>query len=107
MRFDFKLVSVSNLVELLKDVLTKSGAKFEDDALTMIATAGNGSVRDTLSVAEMCKAFSNNNITSRSVEDCLGLTDFKTILNIAECVAKKDGGTILQKVDELYGQVYI
>ena len=102
MRFDFKLVSIDNLVLLLKDVLKKSGATFEDDALTMIATAGNGSVRDTLSVAEMCKAFSNNNITSRSVEDCLGLTDFKTILGIAECVAKKDGGTILQKVDELY-----
>ena len=102
MRFDFKLVSVSNLVELLKDVLTKSGAKFEDDALTMIATAGNGSVRDTLSVAEMCKAFSNNFITSKSVEECLGLTDTKTIYMLAECVAKKDGGSILQKVDELY-----
>ena len=102
MRFDFKLVSVEELVKLLKRVLTASNATFEDDALTMIATAGNGSVRDTLSIAEMCKAFSNNNITANAVEECLGLTDFKTIKFLSYCIVQKDGGSILQKIDELY-----
>ena len=102
MRFDFKLVAESELVLLLSKVFASVGAKFEDKALELIATAGNGSVRDTLSVAEMCKAYSNNDITYQKVEECLGLTDSKTLMFLAEGIANKDGGSILQKIEELF-----
>ena len=102
MRFDFKLVGVEALTKLLERILTKVGTKFEPKALELIARAGRGSVRDTLSVAEMCKAFANDNITYQSVEQCLGLTDDSTLLFLAESIVKKDGGNILQKVDDLY-----
>ena len=102
MRFDFKLVGVDALTKLLENILTKVGTKFEPKALELIARAGRGSVRDTLSVAEMCKAFANDNITYQAVEQCLGLTDDSTLLFLTQSIVKKDGGSILQKVDELY-----
>lgn len=104
MRFDFKLVGIDDLSKLLMNVLDKTNTQYEPKALELIAKAGNGSVRDTLSVAEMCKAFAENNITYKSVQDCLGLTDDQTLFDIAKAIVNKDGGAILQKVDMLFEQ---
>ena len=102
MRFDFKLASVSNLVEQLEKVFKSTNTTYEPKALELIAKAGNGSVRDALSVAEMCKAFSNGNITYGAVEECLGLTDDETVFKIAKNIVSKNAGEILKTVDELY-----
>ena len=102
MRFDFKLVTVDALAKQLEIVFNQTDTKFEPRALELIAKAGNGSVRDTLSVAEMCKSFSNNNITYQSVEECLGLTDDRTLFAIASSVVNRDGGKILNEISKLY-----
>lgn len=102
MRFDFKLASVDDLALQLKKVFESTNTAYEPKALELIAKAGNGSIRDTLSVAEMCKAFTNNNITYSQVEECLGLTDDATLFAIALSIAKKEGGNIIKKIDELY-----
>ena len=102
MRFDFKLASIDDLSLQLKKVFESTNTQFEPKALELIAKAGNGSIRDTLSVAEMCKAFSNNNITYSGVEECLGLTDETTLYQIALSIAQKNGGNIIKKIDELY-----
>lgn len=102
MRFDFKLVSINGLVKQLEYVFSKTGTKFEQEALQLIAKAGNGSVRDTLSVAEMCKAFSADNITYGSVLDCLGYAGEGTTIQISKAIVERDGGKILEIVDKLY-----
>src|SRR5574344_68760 len=102
MRFDFKLVSIENLTSLLESIFKKTGTRFEENALEVIAKAGNGSVRDTLSIAEICKAYANDNITYQSVVNCLGITDDEILCEIAEAIIKKDGGTIIEKIDKLY-----
>ena len=102
MRFDFKLVSVNELSKQLKKVFEETKTKYEPRALELIAKAGNGSVRDTLSVAEMCKAFSNGNITYASAMECLGLTDEQTIFGLANCIINKDAAGILKIIDSLY-----
>lgn len=104
MRFDFKLVSESELEKHLAKIFAQTQTKFENDALSLIAKAGRGSVRDTLSIAERCKSFSDDNITTQSVVDCLGITDEKTLKNISEAVLNKNGGQILDIVDDLYNQ---
>ena len=102
MRFDFKLVGIDDLTNLLSNVLGKLDIKYEPKALELIAKAGNGSVRDTLSVAEMCKAFSGDNITYEAVQNCLGLTDDYTLFEISKAIISKDGAKILQKIDKIY-----
>ena len=102
MRFDFKLAGIDDLSKQLEKVLKQTNTKYEPKALELMAKAGKGSVRDTLSVAEMCKAFSNGNITYKAVEECLGLTDEETLSYISKNIALKNGGNILQKVDMLY-----
>ncbi|MBO7508596.1 MAG: DNA polymerase III subunit gamma/tau, partial [Clostridia bacterium] len=102
MRFDFKLVDTKNLVNHLKNIFDKIGIKYEDAAVELIAKAGKGSVRDTLSIAEMCKSFASEKLMLDDVEKCLGFTDSETLKNIATAVAKKDGKTIILEIEKIY-----
>ncbi len=95
MRFDFKLVSENGLANHLKNVFSKSGIKSDDESLKLIASAGQGSVRDTLSVAEMVSAYSNNNITYAKTLECLGKTDSKTVLSILNAISTKNAKELL------------
>ena len=74
-RFDFELVSVENLTKHLADVFTQEGIKYEEEALKVIASAGEGSVRDTLSIADSVTAYAGGNITLAKVLEILSLND--------------------------------
>lgn len=104
MRFDFKLVSNLELQNLLQKIFKEKEIKFEQPALELIARAGEGSVRDTLSVAEMCVAYSNGNITYNSVTQCLGLTDSQILFNLVKAIINKNGKDVLQITNKIYNE---
>ncbi|MBE5736450.1 MAG: DNA polymerase III subunit gamma/tau [Clostridiales bacterium] len=101
MRFDFKLLSQKELEDHVKYVFKDSGIKYEDEAVSIIATLGAGSVRDTLSIADMCVAYSNNNVTYSSVVEAIGLTDRETLKILATSVIDGDEGVLLQNIDAI------
>lgn len=101
-RFDFKLISIDDLTKHLKKVFDDSGIKYDNESLELIAKAGQGSVRDTLSVAEMCTAFCNNNINYEEVVKCLGLTSNEVLYKITKFIINKDASNLLVTLDELY-----
>lgn len=104
MRFDFRLVSIENLVDLLKKIFKENDIKYEEEALTLIAQKGEGSVRDTLSVADLCASFSNNNITYKSVLESLGSTSFEKLLKLANALSDNRGDEILEILDSLFNE---
>lgn len=104
MRFDFRLVSVEDLVNLLKKIFNDNGITYEEEALTLIAQKGEGSVRDTLSVADLCASFSNNHITYKSVLESLGSTSFEKLLKLANSLSENRGDEILENLDSLFNE---
>lgn len=102
MRFDFKLLTVSQLIEHLKNILSKIDIKFEIEALSLIAEAGEGSVRDTLSIAEMCIAYCNGKLTYEKVLNCLGLTNSKTLIKLGVALINRDGEQVIKIVNDIY-----
>ena len=66
-RFDFRLVDVDVLVDHLKYVFDILKVKYDEKALVRIAMQGEGSVRDTLSIADMCKSYCADNITYEDI----------------------------------------
>ena len=101
MRFDFKLVSQEDLENHLKYIFKDSGIKYEDEAVSIIASLGAGSVRDTLSIADMCVAYSKNTVTYDSVVEAIGLTDRATLNLLATSVVNGDEGELLQNIDKI------
>lgn len=101
MRFDFKLVSVEDLSQLLKKVLTAEYVSFDENSINLIARAGEGSVRDTLSIADRCVSFGGNNLTSKAVVEILGATEKQNLIDIADAILHKTVGDALEILDQV------
>lgn len=100
-RFDFRLVSVSDLEKHLKKVFEKEGIECDSEALKIIATAGEGSVRDTLSIADCINAYCNGNITKEDALRILGTTDYDLLNSYFDKLYNKDIGGILSLINEI------
>lgn len=100
-RFDFRLVSVAELVKLLKKIFDEEKVSYEEDALRLIASAGEGSVRDTLSIADCVISYSDGKVTKDNVLKVLGTTDYDLLLNFYGLMLSKDIGGVLAFIDEL------
>ena len=101
MRFDFKLVSVEELSGLLKKVFESENVKFDEPSINLIARAGEGSVRDTLSIADRCVSFAGNNLTAATVVEVLGATEKQSLIDIADTILNKTVGDAMLKLDSV------
>lgn len=104
MRFDLKLISQQDMEKHLIRIFEDSNIKFENEAISLIATLGEGSVRDALSIAEMCIAYSNNNVTYKSVVECVGITDKNTLYNVTNYLLNNDNNNLLKEIENIYIQ---
>ena len=100
-RFDFRLVSVADLSKLLARIFDKEGIKYDAEALKLIASAGEGSVRDTLSIADCVNAYSNGNVTKENTLKVLGTTDYDLLVEFFDKIIQKDIGGMLSLINEM------
>ena len=103
LRFDFKLVSLEDLSALLREILTKENVKFDEQSINIIARAGEGSVRDTLSIADRCVSFAGSELTYQKVLSVLGVSERETLIKIADLVLDKNIGEALVELDAVLG----
>ncbi|MDE6691161.1 MAG: DNA polymerase III subunit gamma/tau [Clostridia bacterium] len=101
MRFDFKLIPQPDLEKLVKSVYDKTGKEYEDEAVAAIARAGNGSARDSLSIADMCASYSQGKLTYDDVNKVLGKADFFAVAEIVEAVVAHNGGETLTATESV------
>ena len=101
MRFDFKLLAVEELVGLLSKILKSENITAEDKALNLIARAGEGSVRDTLSIADMCISYAGDNLTYNSVIDVLGTTEKEKLTVLTDAIINRNLGDALLELDSI------
>lgn len=104
MRFDFKLVSNEILIELLKKIFKSNGIECDEESVAAIASAGEGSVRDSLSISDCAVAFGNGKIDYNTVIQILGVSDKDQLFDIAGAIIDKDHGKVLELIDGAYKQ---
>lgn len=104
LRFDFKLVSVEDLSELLRKVLTIENVKFDEQSINAIARAGEGSVRDTLSIADRCVSFAGEELTYQKTLSVLGISEREVLISVADKIFNKDVGGALVELDKVLSE---
>ena len=102
MRFDFRLLSVDLLIKVLKNVFEKSEISYDEQSVGAIANAGEGSVRDTLSIADCVVAFGNGKVEYETVLNILGLSDKQTVYNLADQIIACNVGGVLDEINNAY-----
>ncbi|WP_101773764.1 DNA polymerase III subunit gamma/tau [Peptostreptococcus faecalis] len=101
-RFDFRRVSIEELVKKMSAISQKEGIEIEEDALKIIARNANGSVRDSLSILDKCTSFSSEKITSSDVLDILGFADPHQLFELSKSIIDSDVGKSMELVEDFF-----
>lgn len=99
MRFDFKLIPQADLEKRLCFVLDTIGKKYDKEAISAIARAGAGSVRDMLSIADTCVSYSTGKLTYDAVTSVLGSADFDSVANLCRAMLIGDSGSAFEQTE--------
>lgn len=101
-RFDLRRVEQPVLAAHFKKIAEAEHAKADDDALTLIARAAEGSVRDGLSILDQAIAMGEGHVTALKVRDMLGLADRARVFDLAEQLFKGDAAASLASLAALH-----
>ena len=99
--FTFRSVDFSEIVTRMKYIAAQEGIEASEDVLSVVAQAGEGSVRDSLSALDQAIACCGNTLNVDEIRALLGMFGVHSLQAVAEAVARQDGGRMLEIVQEL------
>ena len=102
MRFDLRRVPAEVMTAHFEGILGKEGIGFEPEALAMIVRAGEGSVRDGLSLLDQAIAHGDGKVTASTVKAMLGLGDRAATIDLFEALMAGRAGDALGILRSLY-----
>src|SRR5207237_6123899 len=79
----------------------KEGGKVSDDALSMIARAADGSMRDALSLADQVISIGEGPVSAERVREALGLVPEDEFLAILDIIGGHRAGEVFDTVNKL------
>jgi DNA polymerase-3 subunit gamma/tau len=102
--FSFRAVKFDAIVAQLRDLVTREKIEADDDALALLAEAGDGSMRDALSILDQAIASSGGRITADSVHNLVGAAPAHILEQVMQAVSAGRSEEILRQVDHLISE---
>jgi DNA polymerase-3 subunit gamma/tau len=106
--FSFHAVRFDEIVAQLRDVAAQENINAEDDALAALAEAGDGSMRDALSIMDQaiacCGVFGEGSVaklTAAQVRGLMGTISSDVLIEAMECVHRSSSEDLLKLLDRL------
>lgn len=106
-RFDFKKISVTDIVPHLANILEDMSISYEKEALYVVAKAAEGGMRDALSILDQAISFGGDKVTQKAALEVTGSLSTETLVHFLQAVtvgnvekALEELDTILQKGKE-------
>lgn len=95
LQFNLKHLPADTIDMHLQSIMTAEQINYESDALTLIAKAARGSVRDALSLLDQAIAGCDNKMTALQVKNLLGYSQQDYALQIIHALAKLNSHALL------------
>jgi DNA polymerase-3 subunit gamma/tau len=100
-QFSFRSVDFTLLVERMRWIVGQEGITTDDDALGVLAQAGEGSVRDSLSALDQAIACCGDKLTAPEVRELLGMFSLDSLDQVSQALLTGDSRRMLDIVGEL------
>lgn len=100
-QFTFRSVDFDALVARMREICALENVEADDEALAVIAQAGEGSVRDSLSALDQAIAACGRQIRGSEVRQLLGRFSLEALGKVTEALAAGDSSAMLEIVAEL------
>lgn len=88
--YEFKMISGKTVAERLRAIAIEEQIEIPDEGLMLLARAGEGSMRDSLSAFDQVRAFAGDAIVTDDVVTVLGLVGRDLVFDMIEAVAAED-----------------
>jgi DNA polymerase-3 subunit gamma/tau len=98
-RFNFKRLELKEISSQLEKICVLEKAKFEGEALTLIARRAEGSMRDGQSLLDQCLAASEGSVDLAIVRRVLGLVDSQLVVDLLRAIGERSRKGALGIVD--------
>ncbi|KVX00842.1 DNA polymerase III subunit gamma/tau [Shewanella frigidimarina] len=98
LQFNLKSLSQDEISKQLEYVITQEQLPFEQQALSLLAKAANGSMRDALSLTDQAIAFGSGQVMLTQVQTMLGSIDEQHVLALLKALCDADVGPLMQTV---------
>jgi len=103
-RFDFKRIPLKMIMQLLEDISRKEKLQVDTEAFLAIAKAGQGSLRDALSILDQLSAMTGQQIKASDVTTMLGTVEVQLLFEVVEAIGDKNCVGALQVLDRIIEQ---
>jgi len=102
--FSYRAMKFDDIMGQLRDIVAKENIPADEDALALLAEAGDGSMRDALSILDQAIASTSGQLTLDSVRSLIGSAPAAALETVMQAVAESSSEKILLLVDELIGE---
>jgi len=101
-RYDFKRITIETITNRLKELAAAEQIPVEDKALTYVAKAADGSMRDALSLLDQCVAFHFGTLlTYDNVLEVLGAVDSSVFSAMLRAIIGKQTAECIRRLEEM------
>ncbi|MGY9054232.1 MAG: DNA polymerase III subunit gamma/tau [Alphaproteobacteria bacterium] len=101
-RFDLRRVEAAELADHFAKIAAQENVTVEPAALSLIARAADGSVRDGLSLLDQAIALSDGQVAEEQVRDMLGLADRGVIFDLLDSLLGGDVPAAIKVVEHMH-----
>ena len=102
--FAFRSVDLQKVVRHMRKICSSENVEADDDALTALALAGDGSIRDSLSALDQSIAAFGSKLKAKAVRDLLGAIPSEMTERILAAVRDADPASMLAVADDLFSE---
>src|SRR5580700_6587819 len=102
--FSFRAVRFVAILGQLKDLASCENVEADEDALALLAEAGDGSIRDALSILDQAIASCDGRLTADSVRQLVGAAPSTVLEEVMQAVARSSSEEVLRLVDRLISE---
>jgi DNA polymerase-3 subunit gamma/tau len=103
-RYDFHNIPVKEIAGHLRNVCEREGVSPQEDALMLIARAGNGSMRDAISVLDRLLSVGSKDLTVEMIEQMLGLPRSQLVFDLTQRIGEGQIKECLELVNTIIFQ---
>lgn len=100
-RFDFKKISVTDMVERLQYVCREEEIALSFEAAVKIAVNAAGGMRDALSILDQCISYAGGEVGIAEVDFLLGTVAEEVLYQTLGAIASGDGKSVFRIIDEV------
>ena len=103
-RFDFKRISVEDIIKRLEIICKESNINITKEALRMIAVLSEGALRDAISILERCTQDEADKIDEDQIRELVGIPKLTYIRNLTTAVFEHNAEKAIEEVQNIISQ---